>query len=287
MAQLVTLPDQRTPTSSISAPNNWMGHDGTIKWTPDSRSHVSKITSSQGGSESGSMDVGVNGSIYASSSGFSARVASKQDQDFRTFHYFGNKGGLSLGHLNPGQTVSGGNQSCWVRDVTGFFCQVNGAPTIDGDYGTDGDSANDSCGRTKHFRVYGIYIDSSKKTHIYEYTKGDKLLREYYTYTEYAPNSWKNFGYKLPKRDAFKVVDQKLMLGGWCVTIVHRKTCGNKQKNMTGRIRYMTPIINSNPEFYSGQESGYPWQIVMPPNTSADTAKGGFDGASAPPMYTK
>lgn len=288
MAELVVVPDQRVPGTS-DLPNNWLSHDGTVKWTPDNRSNVTTITDSNGEASSSSINPGPNGSIYASSSGWSARVASSAEQDYRSNHYFGSTGGLSFGNLNSGQMVSGSNRSCWLRDVTGFFCQVSGAPTINNDYGSSGDSANDGCGKTKFFRIYGVYIDSNKNTHIYEMTKGRKVQSSFYTYTDWAPSAWTKFGYVLTNSDAEKVIDKKLMLGGWCLGVVHRKDCGGNKvsKNMTARLRYMTPIVTSRADNYSQQEFGYPWQIAMPPDTTADKATGGWNGSSPPPMYTK
>ena len=287
MAELVVVPDQRIPSEN-NPPNNWLSHDGTVKWTPDNRTHVSTITESNGRALSSTTDVGIQGSIYASSKGFSARLASSDTSDFRTLHFFGDTGGLSFGNLNPGQTVSGGNESCWLRDVTGFFCEINGSSTINNDYGGSGDSANDGCGLVRHIRVYGVYIDSQRKTHIFEMTSGEKLQGIFHNYTDNVPGRWVKFGYRLTDTDAEKVINKKLMLGGWCVHALHKKTCGggNKSKNMTFRLRYMTPVVTSDRFNYS-VGGNYPWQIAMPPNTAAQKAVGGLAGSSPPPMYTK
>jgi phage anti-repressor protein len=287
MAQLVALPDQRKPSSNTK-PNAWFVHNGTFKWTGDSRSEVGKITTSTGHGFQANHNVGVQGSIYASSKGFSARVNSKNEQDYNTYHYLGMAGGLTLSDLKPGQTASGSNKACYLRDVTGFFCEVNGKPTIDGDYGGTGDAANDNCGRAKNLRVFGIYIDSNKKTHIYQMTdRGRKVQSNWLDWNKELPNSWVQFGYLLPSSDAQQVIDKKLMLMAWVVAFTHKKVCGNKAKNMTGRIRYMTPLITSDPDSYSLQESGYPWQIAMRPDTTATAAAKGWDQSSPPPLYTK
>ena len=284
MAQLVVIPDRRKPGSN-EKPNSWMGHDGTIKWTQDGRSEVDKITTSTGHSFSKNISVGIQGSIYASSKGFSVRVQSKTDTEFHSYHYFGDTGGLTLSDLKPNQTVNGSNKACHVRDVTGFFCEINGKNTIDGDYGPSNDSANDGCGTTKNMRVFGIYIDSYKKTHIYQMTeRGSKVQSGYHTWSSTIPGSWTRFGYFLPAADAQAVIDKKLMLVGWVIGVTHKKVCGNKQKNMTGRLRYMTPLVASDPSSISLQESGYPWQIVMPPTTTADKATRGWTNV---PLYTK
>ena len=287
MAELVVVPDQRIPSENV-LPNSWLSHDGTVKWTPDNRSDVSTITDSNGQSLSSSINVATQGSIYASSSGFSARVSTSSTSDFRTSHFFGHTGGLSFGNLNPGQTVAGVNESCWLRDVTGFFCEINGSSTINNDYGSSGDSANDGCGLVKFFRVYGVYIDYQKKTHIFEFTKGEKLQGIFHDYPNNVPGSWTKFGYRLTDTDAEKVINLKLMLGGWVLCAVHKKTCGgsNKSKNMTARLRYMTPIVTSDRFNYS-VGGNYPWQIVMPPDTIADKAVYGLAGSYPPPMYTK
>ena len=284
MAQLVAIPSNRKPNSD-QRPNSWMGHDGTIKWTPDTRSEVNKISTSTGQEFSSNFNVGVEGSIYASSKGFSARVSTKTESDFHTYHYFGDTGGLTLSHLKPGQNASGSNKACHVRDVTGFFCEINGKSSIDGDYGSSSDSANDGCGSTKNIRVFAIYIDPDKKTHIYQMTdRGRKVQSSFHTWTDTLPGSWTRFGYLLPDSDAQAVIDKKLMLLGWVIAFTHRKTCGGKTKNLTGRVRYMTPLVTNDPSNYSLQEHGYPWQLVMPPGTSSDAARKGWTNS---PLYTK
>lgn len=291
MAQLIALPDQRKPNNNVS-PASWWVHTASIKWTGDSRSNVSTITA-HGSSVSSTTNPGGSGSIYTSSDGFKAKVNSSSTNSFYSMHYFGATGGLSFSSLNDNQTASTSNKACFIRDVTGFICEVNGAPTINGDFGSSGDSANDNCGVTRNISVYGVYVTPSRKTKILKFTdRGSKVHTSYINWNSTLTGSWQKFGYVLNSSDASLVVNSKLMLMGWVFRVEHKKTCGggNKNKNMAFRLRYTIPLISSAGTSFSLQETGYPWQLVMPPDTPLSTAVnglGGTAGSAGPGLFVK
>lgn len=288
MAQLIALPDQRAP--GTTAPNNWWVHNGSVDWTQKTHGFVKTITA-HGSSVSSTLDPGQSGNIYTSSDGWKVRASSSKSQTWYSMHYFGATAGVNLNSLGDNQNINSGNKSCWLRDVTGFVCQINGAPTLNGDFGSSSDAANDTCGRTKNVSVYGVYSTTGKKTKIMKFTdRGFKLASVYPAWNSVVSGEWKNFGYGLSSSDASYVINNKLMLMGWVVRVAHEKHCGNKTKNMTFRLRYMIPLVNSGGNSFSLQETGYDWLLAMPPDTPLSQAVNGHAGtagSAGPTLFVK
>ena len=103
-----------------------------------------------------------------------------------------------------------------------------------------------------------------------EMTHGGTKLSDA-SYNSYPGTSWTKFSYMLGRNDGLTVINNQWMLYGWIIRMEHKKTCGGgtKQKNCTGRMRYLRPIITPDMTQSSGvQES----QIVQHWGTYLDEA---------------
>lgn len=251
MPQLITLPDSYHNGSLNST--SWPGSNSSASYTRTNRSHLSGTTYTDNGK---SLDETIDasnreGSIYTDPNGFQATVQTKTSTVFKSKHFIGDLNGNSI---TKGSSINLSTKSCWIQDVIGFHCDFSSEPKW------QDSSISDGCGRVDSFRVCGVYADGNNKVRIMEMTLGGmKLGPEFYN--SYPGTGWKKLSYKLSSADSNTVINDKWLLYGWIVRFEHKKTCGGgtKQKNCTGRIRYLKPIISST----YGTDTSYNTSVIV------------------------
>ncbi len=249
------------------SPTSWPGGSGTTAtFSNTSRANLGGSTSTDNGQTlSSSIDPGGSGSIY-STSGFESNVQTKTTGYFYSKHFIGHKNGNSI---IKGSQILSSTQSTWTQNVIGFHCEISAKPTGSG-------SESDGCGEVNQFRVCAVYSDSSSKVRIMEMTKpGIKISSQGFQST--PGTSWTKFSYSLSSSDASKVINGGWYLYGWIFEFRHQKTCGggSKQKNCTGRLRYMRPLVSKSGSLGSGYSEH---QIILASNVTLSTVKSGSAG---------
>lgn len=267
--QVIALPDCRKPVSNQSISNWYNAKIGSSSFSKDERTHiVGGFTSTNGQYQSESINSGGSGSIY-SSGGFVSSVQTKTSTVFSTLHYIGPTNGLSfsgsnLNGLTMGAVFSTSASANFTRNVVGFWCQVNGQPTGSG-------SEADGCGNVQSYRISAVYMDQGRGLRVMEMCeKGLKLGgHTWNTSASTSANNWENMIYSLQVSDNQRVINDEYMHIGWIINLTHEKTCGggNKQKNCTGRVRYLTPLVSSAGD--GGLFTGVPTrhQVIYPYTT--------------------
>lgn len=255
--QVIALPDARVPNSGDN-PTNWYSSGaGQVNYSRPNRSHiVGSFTSSNGQTQSENVNSGASGEIYKSG-GFLANVQTKTSTTFSTLHYIGPTDGINLSGLAMGQTFSTSAKALFTRNVVGFRAQVSGAPTGSG-------SEGDGCGKCASFRVSAVYMDQNRRLRVMEMCqKGTKIFGQ--TWNSQLPTNWVSMAYSLVSSDRSIVINNEYLHMGWVLNLTHKKTCGGgtKQKNCTGRMRYLTPLVTSSS---SGFSTGAPLrhQVLNP-----------------------
>lgn len=262
MGTLLTLPvDYKNPSK---APSSWPGGSGTKgQFSKTGRTHLTSITTDNGKTLGSSVDAGGSGNIYTFGDGFYANVQTKTSTVFYTMHFIGHKNGNSI---SKGSSISNSTMSSWATNVIGFHCEVSSRPSGSG-------SEADGCGRVSQIRICGVYSDSSSKVRIMEMTNGGVKLSSL-GYGTYPGTGWQVLSYTLNQTDAKRVIDGTWRLYGWIVEYTHKKTCGGgtKQKNCSGRVRYMRPLVS--PTGSNNLSSSYlKSQLIFSADTSLSTAK--------------
>ena len=266
MGVLLTLP-VGYENGSLS-PTSWPGGSGTTAtFSNTSRVNLGGNTSTDNGQTLGStVDPGGGGSIY-STSGFESNVQTKSTSYFYSKHFIGHINGNTI---SRGSSISSTTQSSWTQNVIGFHCEISDTPTGGGDEA-------DGCGKVNQFRVCAVYADSSSKVRIMEMTApGIKISSQGF---QSSPGPWRIFSYSLNSSDAATVINGGWALYGWIIEFRHQKTCGgsNKQKNCTGRVRYMRPLVSKSGSLGSSYSES---QIILASNVTLRLARSGSDGKS-------
>ena len=260
--QIIALPDARKPASNQS-PSNWYNANiGSSRFSVTDRHHIiGGLTTTNGIYMDENINAGGSGDIY-SSTGFSATVQTKTSTYFKTLHYIGNPSGISLNNPAMGQTFSTSAQANFTKRVCGFWCQINGAPI-----GNDS-SIDDGCGKCQGIRVSGVYMDSNRRLRVIEMCGGGFKLEgaTWSSTVTGTKNNWVNMSYSAGVSNSQTIFNNEYLHIGWIIQMRHEKTCGGntKQKNCTGRIRYLTPLVSSdsNGGLYFGSPNKH--QVIAP-----------------------
>lgn len=262
--QIIALPESRKPSASDNITQWYNAKVGSSQFSETTRSHITgTVTTSNGVSFSENINAGGDGNIY-SSGGLIVNVQTKTGTTFNTLNYIGSVGGISLSPFSMGQSFFTNVTANFTRNVVGFWAQINGAPTGSGD-------TADGCGKCKAMRVTAVYMDQSGRVRTIEMGQnGVKLLGVDWNATlTSTANSWSTMCYSAGVTNSRTIIDGKWMHVGWVINMSHHKDCGgnSKQKNCTGRIRYLTPLVSSNSDggLYTGSPSKH--QIVYPRST--------------------
>lgn len=262
MSILVSLPAYyKNPSLSAAS---WPGTTTAANFSKTSRTHLGSVSTDNGQNLGSSIDTGSGNNLYTHSEGFYANVMTKTSTTFWSLHFIGHKNGNSI---SKGSSVSTSTQSTWARDVIGFHCEIDSKP------GGSGSEA-DGCGRVDQWRICAVYADRGNKIRIMEMTKGGQKLSSH-AYNSYpGVGQWKKLSYALNQSDSMKVVNNEWLLYGWIIEYQHKKTCGGstKQKNCSGRTRYLRPIIS--PTGYNGLKTSYDHNMLINHwETSLSTAR--------------
>lgn len=263
MSSLISLPAYyKNPSLSASS---WPGTTTSAKFSDTGRTHLGSISTDNGQSLGSSINPGSANNLYTHNEGFYSNVQTKTSTVFYSLHFIGHKNGNSI---SRGSSISTSTKSTWAQDVIGFHCEVDSKP------GGSGSEA-DGCGRVDQWRICGVYADSSNKCRIMEMTKGGQKLSSF-SYGSYpGVGQWKQLSYCLNQSDSLTVVNNKWLLYGWIIEYRHKKTCGGgqKQKNCSGRTRYLRPIIS--PTGYNGLKTSYDHNMLINHwETTLSTARG-------------
>jgi len=257
MSILVSCPDKYV--QAALNPQDWPGSSQNANYTGSSRSHLSGNTSTNNGVTLGeNINSGRGGSIYVDSGGFWAQVQTKTSSTFTSKHFVGTTS--NAGYVKEGNLIPSDQKSTWLRDVTGFHCEVSSSPP------SGGGSENDGCGKVEKIVICAVYADANRYCRIMDMcVKGVKKGEHSYDST---PGSWKKMCYVLKESDANKVINGGWMLWGWVIEMKHRKTCGGstKQKNCRGSIRYLRPIVSSNATYATAikeQQLVFHWETTL------------------------
>lgn len=254
--KIVKLPEGRKPTSSSDV-RRWGGDGFPRETNKTNRTHiVGSYTSSNGQFSDETTNPGGTGNIYTSSDGFQANVQTKTSTIFYSQHYIGdpNIGALSGGNIT-GSSLIGSSatsaQANWMKNVKGFVCEVSSNPTGSGDVA-------DGCGRVETVRISGVFADSNGKVRVYDMCAGGQKITGY-TWNTALGTSWQKMSYFVNSNDQLS-----MSLIGWIIQFAHHKHCGggSKQKNCTGRVRYLTPLVSTGGGLYTGNPEK--WQIIHP-----------------------
>ncbi len=255
--KIAKLPEARKPTSS-SDPRYWGGDHFPREINKVTRTHIVGNYNSSNGINSGENinPSNVGGNIYTDSDGFKATVVTSSSSFFYSMHFIGDP---NIGAKN-GSTITGSSligtsgtsaQAGWMKNVKGFFCEVSSAPIGSGDEA-------DTCGRVEAIRISGVFVDNSGKVRVYDMCAGGTKITGY-TWDTALGASWQKMAYYVNSNDQLN-----MHLMGWIVQFTHHKHCGggNKKKNCTGRVRYLTPLVSIGGGLYTGDPDK--WQFVHP-----------------------
>jgi hypothetical protein len=255
--KIAKLPEARKPTSSSNV--RYWGGDGFPRETnKTNRTHiVGSYSSSNGQSSNETINATNNGgNIYTSSDGFQATVQTKTSTIFYSQHYIGdpNIGALSGGNITGSSLIGShatSTQASWMRNVKGFVCEVSSTPIGTGDVA-------DGCGRVESIRISGVFADSQGKVRVYDMCAGGAKITGY-TWNTALGSGWQTMSYYVHSNDQLN-----MSLMGWIVQFSHHKYCGGgtKQKNCTGRVRYLTPLVSIGGGLYTSAPDK--WQIIHP-----------------------
>jgi hypothetical protein len=239
MARLITLPLEQKPTSN-SGVRMWMP-GGSYATNPTDRLHISGSWKTSDGY---SMGENINadwqgGNIYTDSAGWKATVTSKKDQNWYSQHWIADsnvpfKSGSTISGGNLiGSTINANNKASWTKGVDGFICEVCCLPDGSG-------SAADKCGKIMSMSVSGVFVDDYAQVRVYEMTNGGNRI------TGQDHNSTLSADWKIMSYYSKTTATRSLFHMGWIISFNHKKTCGGngEQKNMTGRVRYLQPLIS-------------------------------------------
>ena len=251
MGTLLSLPAYyKNPSASAAS---WPGTSTSVNFSKTSRSHLGSVSTDNGKTLGSSIDTGSSNNLYTHDEGFYANVQTKTSTVFYSLHFIGHKNNNTI---SKGSSISTTTQSTWARDVIGFHCEIDSRP------GGSGSEA-DGCGRVDQWRICGVYADTSNKCRIMEMTQGGQKLSSH-AYNSYpGTGAWKKLSYSLNQSDSLTVVNNKWLLYGWIIEYRHKKTCGgsSKQKNCSGRTRYLRPIIS--PTGYNGLKTSYDHSMLI------------------------
>jgi len=240
--RVIALQTARKPTSSSDI-LTWIP-GGPAEVSATSRTHiVGTYTSSNGYSAGENINPGGSGNIYTSSEGFSSNVQTKTNTQFYSLHFIGNNSGLTSGSNITGSSFLGKTASTsisgnWTKTVVGFYCQISRKPS------GSGDSA-DGCGRTKTFRICAVYLDTNRQIRIMDMCEGGSKILGHTWNTEPSGTGWYDMAYFV--NDRTSVISGGWRHLGWIINFTHYKNCGGnqQQKNCTGRVRYLTPLVSN------------------------------------------
>lgn len=260
------MPEARKPTTSSSITSWHNAKIGSVTFGAIQRSHIiGSFQTTNGTTQSENINAGGAGDIYASPTGFYANVQTKTSTVFSTLHFIGATDGLSvssgkISNLTMGTRMSSSIQGQFTRNVVGFWCEVNGSPTGSGDEA-------DGCGKCKSLRVSAVYIDSDDRIRVMDMCAASGVTRILNrSWNSQLSQSWEGMSYSLSPSNSQTVVQGGWMHIGWILNMTHEKTCGGgqKQKNCTGRIRYLTPLVSSYTDgrLYTGSPSRH--QVMIP-----------------------
>ena len=241
MPRLIVLPDSAKPRSSDSITSWTPG--GPVSNTVTNNYHVAGgYTSSNNISTSENINCARSGNMYTSS-GIKVNVNSSNTQDYFSQHWIGPNGvstwngSVILGSGLVGSSVSNPSGH-WTKKVKGFYCEINGQP--DG----AGTSAGDGCGVVQYVRVSGVFLDSNGRIRIYDMCQGGgKILGHTWNDTVPTSNTWTQMSYYVNSNNQLDMYHM-----AWILNVKHKKVCGggSVNKNMTLKVRYMTPLVSES-----------------------------------------
>jgi len=239
MARLITLPIEQKPKSDSNV-KMWMP-GGSVVTNPHDRLHISGNWKTTNGYQIGENINATwqGGNIYTDSAGWKATVQSKKEDDYYSNHWIADSnvpfksGSTIAGGSLLNSTIYGDTKGSWTKGVDGFICEVCCLPDGSGD-------AADGCGKVMSMSVSGVFADDYGKIKVYEMTNGGNRVTGQ-DHNSTLSKSWTTMSYTSKSTAA-----RSLFHMGWIISFHHKKTCGgNKvQKNMTGRVRYLQPLIS-------------------------------------------
>ena len=265
--KIACLPDARKPPTgaNIATWNN----AGPIAYTDKALTHVSGTVSTINSTQYSENTNGERAGDPYSSTGFSCNVKTKSSSEFYTTTYVGATDGLlnSSGNVN-GALLKDGKfsdslKSAYIPNVVGFYCQVSSAPI-----GNDS-SVDDGCGRVSAIRITAVYADEYQKAHVMDLCQNASQYSDH-RWNSNPGHSWTEMCYSVYLGSALHdIIEKGWLFMGWNINMTHVKTCGggSKQKNCTGRVRYLTPLVSSSDDA-GVEDEGAPlrWQVLSPPN---------------------
>lgn len=240
---IITLPDRQRPIEDTDTPESWQPG---IAFHDTTRYHIVGSTETTDGYSMGeNINPGtVGGNPYTDENGFYATVKTSSSTKYYTQHFIGNGSGLVDGNNKITQpftnkVVATGYTAAHIPNVVGFYCNISSKPS------SGSSSENDGCGRAYGFRIAGVYLNSSRKIRIMDLCKGGTKLFGH-TWDTAAGSGWSKMAYYSKQMNT--ILDNNYLHIGWIFNFSHERTCGGggKNKNCTGRIRYLTPIVSSN-----------------------------------------
>ena len=271
MGRIIVLPNQHKPGSSGSVKDWTKG--GVVPFSAADAVRVSggivcanSYTIGGPNTEGG----GRSGNIYTSSSGALVNVQTKKlDNPFYTTTYYGHTDipPISGGVLNGGNlanaNIRNNTEANWNKHVKGFYCEVSSQPTGSG-------SEADGCGTIKSMEIAGVFVTSSGTIKVFSMiNKGVKITG--HNAGSEIPRGWTRMSYYVGTNDMLNMYHM-----GWIVQYHHEKTCGGGgvQKNCTGRVRYLQPLVSDHGGLYTSNPPNH--QIIMRRRKWSDVSKNEF-----------
>ena len=239
--EIITLPDKQMIGSGDSV-KDW---SNLVTYHSTSRTHIVGSTETTDGYSMGENinPSTVGGNPYTDSDGFYATVLTSSSTKYYSQHFIGNNSGLTTdGKIRQpfvDKQVSTSYTAGHIRNVVGFACEISSKPT------SGSSSENDGCGRAYGFRIAGVYLNTSRKIRIMDLCKGGTKVFGH-TWDSAAGKDWVGMSYY--SKSMRTIIENNYLHIGWIFNFSHERHCGgrNVNKNCTGRIRYLSPIVSSD-----------------------------------------
>ena len=250
MGRVICFPAERKPTSSSNV--QYWTPGGSIEYILPTFTRIDGSWTTSNGTGVGATTRGDRGgNAFASSTGFHCTVVTGTNNYFYTNTFIGNpgfgayEGSYINGNNLVGSSVENSAQSSWILGVKGFICEVSDIP-----YPNDGSAASDNCGGCSQWKIAGVFVDTGGRIRVVEMTiAGTKITGHSWNQRPTSRNTWYTMSYYCNNTND--------MLSwyhiGWMIEMEHKRFCGGKSKNCTGRIRYLQPLVSrDNGALYAG-----------------------------------
>lgn len=263
-SKISCLPDKCRPPRGVNI-STW-NNAGLVTYSDKALTPVAGTVHTINGTRYTANITGERSGDPYGSSGLICNVQTKSFSEYYTTTYVGATDGLlKSGEVDASKLNNGGFsdslKAAYIRNVVGFYCQVSSAPK-----GNDS-SVDDGCGRVKATRISGVYADPNGKTHVMDLCEGG-IQYSAHRWDSNPGTSWKELCSSIYATSAITVIDEDWLFMGWTINMTHVKTCGgnSKQKNCTGRVRYLTPLVSSSGDAGLEEQDPLRWHVLSPPN---------------------